>query len=43
MEKNQPVFFFGDKSKNGYLSNFYKSPFTLDEKEWQTVEHYFQA
>ena len=25
------------------FSNFYESPFTLDSKEWKTVEHYFQA
>jgi len=25
------------------LSNFHQSPFTLEEKVWPTVEHYFQA
>jgi predicted NAD-dependent protein-ADP-ribosyltransferase YbiA (DUF1768 family) len=25
------------------LSNFYESPFILDDKEWNTVEHYFHA
>jgi len=25
------------------LSNFHWSPFTLEEKVWPTVEHYFQA
>jgi ribA/ribD-fused uncharacterized protein len=25
------------------LSNFHWSPFTLEEKMWPTVEHYFQA
>ena len=25
------------------FSNFYSSPFTLKDKQWPTVEHYFQA
>ena len=43
MEKNQPIHFFGAAKKNGYLSNFFVSPFTVDGKEWQTNEHYYQA
>ena len=35
---------FNSKSETySELSNFYGSPFTLDEKVWPTVEHYFQA
>lgn len=26
-----------------FLSNFYPSPFTIDDRSWKTVEHYYQA
>ncbi len=35
--------FYSKRSLFFELSNFYRSPFTLDGKSWQTVEHYFQA
>lgn len=35
--------FYRTKEKHGYLSNFYKSPFIYGDKEWPTVEHFFQA
>jgi len=35
---------FNSKSASySELSNFHWSPFTLEEKVWPTVEHYFQA
>jgi len=35
---------FNSKSESySELSNFHWSPFTLEEKVWPTVEHYFQA
>lgn len=27
----------------GFLSNFYIAPITVDGKEYQTTEHYFQS
>ena len=36
--------FFSSKSKSySEFSNFYEAPFVLDNIEWKTVEHYFQA
>ncbi|HSI84323.1 MAG: NADAR family protein [Candidatus Methylacidiphilales bacterium] len=35
--------FFGKDNPNGEFSNFAPYPFTLDDAEWPTVEHYFQA
>jgi ribA/ribD-fused uncharacterized protein len=32
-----------DDGTHSPLSNFYVSPFELDDYAWQTVEHYFQA
>lgn len=31
------------KDEYGFLSNFYKSPLILNDCEWPTSEHYFQA
>lgn len=35
--------FYYEYEAEGYLSNFYASPFRLDGKEWPTVEHFYQA
>lgn len=37
------IFFWTQKDKYGAFSNFTKSPFILDGREWPTVEHYYQA
>lgn len=42
-ESTHEIHFYSTKTAYGFLSNFYKAPFTLDYKSWQTVEHYFQA
>lgn len=35
--------FWGAKNKNGFLSNFYPSPFFVNGVRYPTVEHYFQS
>jgi len=35
--------FSSKSSQYSEFSNFHTSPFTLKDKQWQTVEHYFQA
>lgn len=37
-----PIFFWSNK-KFSMLSNFALTPFSRDGRDWQTVEHYFQA
>ena len=37
------IFFFGEKNPNGYLSNFYASPFSVDGVQYPTSEHYFMV
>ncbi len=37
------VYFYSSQEENGYLSNFSYHGFTLDEKYYKTVEHFFQA
>jgi len=38
-----PVFFFAGDNEFACFSNFYPSKIVVNEKEWLTVEHYFQA
>ena len=35
--------FYHEYEQNGYLSNFYPSLITLDNKQYPTNEHYFQS
>lgn len=43
-EKNNNVIqFYGAKQENGYLSNFYPSPFQVGDYVYKTNEHYFQS
>jgi N-glycosidase YbiA len=35
--------FYGERNRNGYLSNFYRAPIVIDDVEWPTSEHFFQA
>src|ERR1017187_8626046 len=35
--------FFCSEQKYYKFSNFTKTPFILDDKQWNTVEHYYQA
>lgn len=37
------IFFWAQKDQYGAFSNFFNAPFTLDNREWPTVEHWFQA
>ena len=39
----EEIRFYSNKETYAFLSNFYHEPFRLDGREWQTVEHYFQA
>jgi ribA/ribD-fused uncharacterized protein len=41
--KPNKILFYGEKNDFGFFSNFYPAPIILEEKEWPTVEHYFQA
>ena len=43
LQKPDVIEFYSPSKKYFELSNFYKSPFILDDKEWKTIEHYFQA
>ena len=39
-----PILFYGTKEvPYGCFSNFSAHPFTLENNQWQTSEHYFQA
>ena len=46
---NQPeiidnkVLFYDKKKANYQFSNFYPAKMIIDQKEWSTNEHYFQA
>lgn len=42
-EEAGPIEFSSKSASYNELSNFHKSKFLLDGKEWPTVEHYFQA
>lgn len=38
-----PIRFYRTGDAYGFLSNFSRSPFRLEGRDWRTVEHYFQA
>jgi ribA/ribD-fused uncharacterized protein len=42
-EDNRILYFGRDREVFGFLSHFHPAPITLDEEEWPTVEHYYQA
>lgn len=39
----EPVCFYRPQHKNGFLSNFFPSPFKINGKTYPTNEHYFQS
>ena len=39
----EDIYFYSTKPEHREFSNFHEASFTLDDKEWPTVEHYFQA
>lgn len=43
VDSPQEVKFYRVSEEFGCFSNFFAAPFTLSERVWPTVEHYFQA
>lgn len=41
--ENECVFFWNEDCENGYLSNWYISPFVVDGTTYQTTEQYFMV
>ena len=39
----EPVKFYTTGDEYGFLSNFYKAKIILDDLEWPSTEHYYQA
>jgi ribA/ribD-fused uncharacterized protein len=37
------IFFYDPRDPYGFMSNFSRHPITIDDVEWPTSEHYFQA
>lgn len=37
------IYFYSTKDSYGFMSNFYRSPITVDGLVYPTTEHYFQA
>ena len=37
------IYFDEVQDEYGFMSNYQESPFTIDEKEYATNEHYFQS
>ncbi|WP_426349763.1 NADAR family protein [Alloiococcus sp. CFN-8] len=42
-ERPKYVFFWHEYDKNGYLSNWYESPFVIDDFKYRNVEQYVMA
>ncbi len=42
-EDGRILYYGRDRADFRFLSHFWPSPFTLDEKGWSTVEHYYQS
>ena len=38
-----PIYFYDKSSPYYEFTNFYDAPIVLDDKQWPTTEHYFQA
>ncbi len=41
--RNHCIFFWKEDGENGYMSNWYNRPFTVDEITYQNTEQYFMA
>ena len=37
------IWFYREKDRYGFMSNFWPSPINIGGKSWPTTEHYFQA
>jgi N-glycosidase YbiA len=42
-EDNQILFYARDRQNFGFLSHFHPSPIVVDDENWPTVEHFYQA
>lgn len=42
-QMSDEIHFYASRDSYFELSNFYECPIVIDEKEWMTIEHYFQA
>src|SRR5579863_8451560 len=40
---NRILYFARDRAAFRFLSHFWSSPIRLDDRDWPTVEHYYQA
>lgn len=43
MESTAAINFYRERDKYGFCLNFYKAPITIDDLDYPTTEHYFQA
>lgn len=37
------IYFYSTRDQYGWMSNFYRSPITVDDATYPTTEHYFQS